>query len=62
MLEDGFQFDRLKCVIDGFTDKDGQSVEGVLGMKVIIEMPLFKCFVILNILLNLCITFKQAIL
>jgi hypothetical protein len=28
---DGLHFNRLQCVIDGFTDKDGQSVEGVLG-------------------------------
>ncbi|KAI9556016.1 hypothetical protein GHT06_018579 [Daphnia sinensis] len=32
VLEDGQQFNRLQCVIDGFTDKDGQSVEGVLAL------------------------------
>ena len=31
LLDDSLQFERLQGVIDGFTDKDGNSVDGMLG-------------------------------
>lgn len=32
LLEDSLQFERLQSVIDGFSDKDGSSVEGMLAL------------------------------